>query len=91
MNEISTRINVINEILEQSDSFIEESVRIKYGETALADTKRVIKAALSIPWYGSDYKVNKSSFTADCKKLFPWISEKAIDNLHSDYASGWIP
>jgi hypothetical protein len=92
MNEISTPITVINEILGKDFSVSREEIRKKYGEQAAEDAAKVYEAVMAIPWYGSSsYDDNKSSFTADCENLFPGISEEAINNLHWSYAAGWIP
>ncbi|HEX8369737.1 MAG TPA: hypothetical protein VF604_14420 [Pyrinomonadaceae bacterium] len=92
MSEISTPIEIINEIFGKDYSVSREEIRKKYGEKASADADQVYEAAMAIPWYGSaSYDNNKSSFAADCERLFPGISEEAITNLHWSYASGWIP
>jgi len=91
MSEISTSMTIINEILGKDYASNREETRRKYGEQAAADAEKVYQAAMAIPWYGSAYDDNKNSFSADCERLFPGISEAAISNLHWSYAAGWIP
>ncbi|HEX9961793.1 MAG TPA: hypothetical protein VGB00_12715 [Pyrinomonadaceae bacterium] len=92
MIEISTPMEIINEILGKDYSLTDEETKRKYGEQAAADAYKVYTAAMAITWYGSaSYDNNKNSFSADCKYLFPEISEEAISNLHWSYAAGWIP
>lgn len=92
MSEISTPMAIINEILGKDYSLSREKVKEKYGAQAAADAEKVYAAAMAIQWYGSaSYDDNKNSFSADCKSLFPGISEEAVTNLHWSYAAGWIP
>ncbi|HEY0047827.1 MAG TPA: hypothetical protein VGB68_00975 [Pyrinomonadaceae bacterium] len=92
MSEITTPIAVINEIFGKDYSASREETKKKYGEQAEADAKKVYEAVMAIPWYGSaSYDNNKSSFSADCERLFPELSEEAISNLHWSYAASWIP
>lgn len=92
MSEISTPMAIINEIFGKDYSLSAEETRKKYGEKAAEDAEKVYRAVMAIPWYGSSsYDDNKSSFTADCERLFPELSEEAIGNLHWSYAAGWIP
>ena len=92
MLEISTPMAIINEIFGKDYSLSREETRKKYGETAAADADKVYEAAMAIQWYGSaSYENNKNSFSADCRSLFPGISEEAVTNLHWSYAAGWIP
>jgi type I restriction-modification system DNA methylase subunit len=92
MIEISTPMAIINEIFGKDYSLSREETKKKYGEQADADAAKVYEAVMAIPWYGSSsYDNNKNSFTADCKSLFPELSEEAVGNLHWSYAAGWIP
>jgi hypothetical protein len=87
--QLSTPTQTINEMLSLQSS--SEAIKEKYGEPAAADARAVADVVLSLPWYGSGYEENRSRFESASRRMFPWISEEAIDRLHTAYAGGWIP
>jgi hypothetical protein len=40
---------------------------------------------------GSNYAANRPQFESDLSGMFPGLSDKAIEKLHTSYASGWMP
>jgi GNAT superfamily N-acetyltransferase len=87
--QLSTPTQTINEILSLRSDW--EARKEKCGEGAAADARAVADVVLSLPWYGSGYGENRSRFGSECRRMFPWISEEAVETLHWAYASGWIP
>jgi GNAT superfamily N-acetyltransferase len=87
--QLSTPTQTINEVLSGQSNW--EAIKEKYGEPAVVDARAVADVALSLPWYGSSYEENRSRFESECRSMFPWISEEALDSLHMVYAGGWIP
>ena len=86
---LSTPTQTINEVLSRRPGW--EAIKDKYGEPAAADARAVADVVLSLPWYGSGYGENRSRFESECRRMFPWMSEEAVDSLHTAYAAGWIP